>query len=107
MFVCVRTAPPIGTVRGWGAGVVFLCSRMGEDATFLPQTPNPQPAYSTAPISPSPIIQSQEENLILRNPPPPPQDKSDKEAKEGDVLGSVGGGGAKKKQWRRNDPPWC
>ena len=92
---------------------MFLCSLMGWASTVRPHTPELQSTYSTAPVSPTPIIQSPEENLILRNPcpcftppPPSPHDKSDKEDEEGTGFGSGGGGGSKKKRWRSNYPPW-
>ena len=72
IFGCVRTTPTGGVGRR--RGVVFLCARIGGELLcghMLP-TRSPQPAYSTSPVLTLPIIQSPEENLILRNPPPCP-----------------------------------
>ena len=48
-----------------------MCVGMGWAATVRPHNTDPHPAYSTATVSPTLIIQSPEENLILCNPPPP------------------------------------
>ena len=77
-----------------------MCDRMGGGATVWTHNPYVNPKYSTDPISPAPIIQSPEENLILCNPPhlsPPPQDESNKEDEEGGGFSSREGGGFKKK----------
>ena len=43
----------------------------GGGATVWPSISDLQLAYSTVPVLPEPIIQSPEENPILRNPPTP------------------------------------
>ena len=54
-----------------GDGSVFVCDNEGgRNSSVTP--PDSHPSYSTAPVLPSPIIQSPEENLIFHKPPPLP-----------------------------------
>ena len=73
IFVCVGTALP--RRGGNQKGGLCFCVRERGAAQLCGHTlliRSPQPACSTAPVSPAPIFQSPEENRVLYNPPPCP-----------------------------------